>query len=169
MRRPLRNPKSKRGFVGDTAIVIGLLFAFALIAVIAWKVLDEFNDEYQTTDASVESKDSISGSAGRFVSVFDSMFLFILFGLTVALFLSTSYIDTRPEFFFVTIIASVIFVGLAASVSNAYESFSDSDGLSGATNDFVIIPAVMDRLPLVVIVFVVAVLMGLYFKSGRVF
>lgn len=159
----------KRGFVGDIAVVIGLLFTFALVVVIAWKVFDSYNTNYQTTDASTEAKASVNDNAGRYVTVFDSMFLFILFGLSVALFLSTSYIDTRPEFFFVTLIASVIFVGLAAAVSNAYESFSDSPGLANSTADFSIVPSVMDRLPLVVIVFVVAVLMGLYFKSRSVF
>lgn len=170
MRKPLETKRyKKRGFVADTAIIIGLLFAFALIVVVAWKVLDSFNDQYQTTDANTESKDSLNESTGRFVGVFDAMFLFILFGLTAALFLSTSYIDTRPEFFFITIIASVIFVGLAAAVSNAYETFSDGEQLTNSTADFVIVPAVMDRLPIVVIVFVVATLMGLYFKSSRVF
>ncbi len=159
----------KRGFVGDIAVVIGLLFAFALIVVVAWKVFDSYNDNYQTTDASTEAKASVNSNAGRFVAVFDGMFLFILFGLATALFLSTSYIDTRPEFFFITLVASVIFVGLAAAVSNAYESFSDSPALANSTADFSIVPSVMDRLPLIVIVLVVATLMGLYFKSRSVF
>lgn len=166
--RPI-NAKKKRGFVGDIAIVIGLLFAFALIVVVAWKVFDSYNTTYQASGANTEAKDVVNENANRYVAVFDGMFLFILFGLAVALFLSTSYIDTRPEFFFVTLIASVIFVGLAAVVSNAYEEFSDSPDLANSTADFSIVPSIMDRLPLVVIVLVVAVLMGLYFKSRSVF
>jgi len=169
MRRNLDFRNKKRGFVGDIAVVLGLLFGFALIVVIGWKVFDSFNENYQTTDASQEAKDSINGNAGRYVAVFDGMFLFILFGLAVALFLSTSYIDTRPEFFFITIIASVIFVGLSAVISNAYESFSDSETLANSTAAFSVVPAVMDRLPLITIVLVVATLMGLYFKSRSVF
>lgn len=168
MRRSLNSHK-KRGFVGDIAVVLSVLFAFSLIVVITWKVFDSYNDNYQTTDASTEAKASVDENANRFVAVFDGMFLFILFGLSAALFLSTSYIDTRPEFFFITIIAAVIFVGLSAVISNAYESFSDSPSLANSTADFSVVPSVMDRLPLVTIVFVVATLLGLYFKSRSVF
>ena len=159
----------KRGFVGDIGIVIGLLFAFSLIVVIGWKVFDTYNDSYQAGDATVESKALVDENADRYVGVFDGMFLFILFGLAVALFLSTSYIDTRPEFFFITIIAAVIFVGLSAVVSNAFEDFSTTSDLVNSTGDFSVVPAVMDKLPLVTLVLVAATLMGLYFKSRGVF
>lgn len=166
IRRPLSSlKKSKRGFVGDIGIVIGLLFAFSIIFVIGFKLLGDFNNRYQDTDASTQSKQLVDDSTNSYVATFDGMYLFLLFGLAVALFLSTSYIDTRPEFFFITAIAAVIFVGMSAVVSNAYETFADSPSLVNASGSFLISPSIMGRLPLVTLVLVVSTLLGLYFKS----
>jgi hypothetical protein len=157
---------NKKGFIGDAAVVLGVLLVFVVCIYVGAKLFNSFNDSWQDSDQITnESKELVGGLESRYVGLWDGAFMLVFSLLAVGLLVSTAMLGTRPEFFFITIIIAVFFVGVAAAVSNAFSAFSADSNLSGVGSEFVFIPLIMNNLVEIMLVLIGLLLTGLYVKA----
>lgn len=155
---------NKRGFFGDVGLVIAILLLVAIIVMVGYKLFSSYNTKWQAMDVDQNAKNLVQDNKDRYVDLFDGIFMFVLALLCVALFISVAMIGTRPEFFFITIILLVIFIGAAALLSNVFTDVATSPQLNATSSEFEFIPFIMNELPTVVLLFGFIVIAGLYMK-----
>src|SRR5690348_3416217 len=110
--------------------MLAILLLIALFVIIGYKVFDSYNDKWQNMNVDSNAKALVQTSKDRFVGLWDGIFMFIVALLAVALFISSTMIGTRPEFFFITFILLCFFIGSSAVISNVYEDVATSPQLN---------------------------------------
>lgn len=156
---------NKRGFFGDIGLVIAIMLIIALMVIIGYKVFVSYNDKWQANpDVSAQAKQIVQDKKDRYVSLWDGIYMFVFALLVVALFISVAALGTRPEFFFISIILLVIFIGGSAMVSNVYEDVATNPQLNTTSSEFTFIPFIMAELPTVTLLLGFLVMLGLYVK-----
>lgn len=145
-------------------MILAVLLLFSIVVVVGYKVFDSYNDKWQTQNVDSNAKALVQSSKDRYVGLFDGIFMFVFALLCVALFVSAVMIGSRPEFFFITLIILVIFIGVSASISNVYEDVSTSSNLNATSSEFSFIPFLMGELPKVTLLLGFLVMAGLYMK-----
>jgi flagellar biosynthesis protein FlhB len=156
---------NKKGFIGDVPFIVALLVVIGIIWIVGSSVFDSLNTSLQGSDVLTnDSKATISTLETRYVSVFDGVFLLVFGLLALGLVLSTAMLGTRPEFFFIVIIVSMLFIGAAAALSNVFDSVASSS--AGSTvSEFTYIPLIMNNLVVITLFLVALLLAGLYVKA----
>ena len=156
---------NKKGFFGDIGLVIAIMLLIAVMTIIGYKVFTSYNEKWQAND-SVDSnaKALVQQNKDRYVALWDGIFMFIFAMLCIALFISVAAIGTRPEFFFISLILLVIFIGGSAMISNVYEDVATSPQLNTTSSEFNFIPFIMGELPNVALLLGFLVMVGLYVK-----
>lgn len=153
-----------RGFA-DLGLVLAFLLIIAVTVIIGYKVFSSYNEKWQAQDSvSADAKADVQTLKDRYVSLFDGIFMLVFALLTIALFISVAYIGTRPEFFFITVIIMIMFIGVSALMSNVYDDVGTSEQLATTTSEFSFIPFIMTKLPLVTLLLGAVILIGLYVK-----
>lgn len=156
----------KGSSVSDVILVIVFLLAFGITSVLAYLVYNGFNDDYQARDEiSDTSKAMIQDNKDKYVGVFDGIVLLSVIGLTIALLIGASMIQTHPAFFIVALVVTSVAVLLAAVYSNVYEEFASDTTISAVESEFTILPVVMDKLPIIVTVIALLVALVLYSRT----
>lgn len=156
--------KNKKGFIGDVPFIIAMLFLFAIVVFVGYKVFGDYNDKWQAGSADANAKQLVQDGKDRYVSLFDGIFMFVFAGLCIALFISLTQIGTRPEFFFITLILLVILIGVGALLSNTMEEVTTSSELSSEASEFSFIPFFFENLPIMVLLLGAIFLIGSYLK-----
>lgn len=154
---------NRKGFA-DIGLVLALLLLVSLFAIVGFKVFSSYNDKWQNLDVSNESKTYIQEQDDRYPALFDGIFMLVFALLVVALFISVTQIGTRPEFFFISLVVLVFFIGAAGLLGNSFENISEGDELNATTQEFTFIPFIMGNLPIVTLGLGVVVIGGLYLK-----
>lgn len=162
-----KKPKnSRKGNVGDIALIIVVMFSFALIVIIGKNVFVDLNEGMQ--DAGFMSNRSVSildNFESNYTTIFDGIFLFVFVGLIVGVAISAFMIKSHPAFFFVTIILLAFFIIIAAIFSNVYEDISTNEAFVDQSADFTVINHIMGNLPVWITIGGALVLLALYIKS----
>lgn len=155
---------NKKGFFGDIGLILAIILLFSIVIIVGYKVFSSYNDKWQTSNADTQAKELVQESQTRYTNLFDGIFMFVFALLVIALFISAATIGTRPEFFFITMVLLVIFIGVSALISNVYDTASTSTQLNSTSSEFSFIPFLMDELPKVTLLLGVVVIIGLYVK-----
>lgn len=141
-----------------------MLLVFGLVAIIGFQVMDDFNNQYQDTDASNTSKAQSQTFTDRYVNLWDGIFMLVFGLLGVALVISVATLGTRPEFFFITIIVGMFIVGGAAALSNVFTDATDGM-LASSAAQFTFLPLIMNNLVNITLFLVFALVVGLFVKA----
>lgn len=157
--------KSKKGFIGDVAFIIGVLFVLVLVVTIGFKVLGDFNDKYQTSGATNVSKELLQEQANRYVGLWDGIFMLVFGLLTVGLIISVAALGSRPEFFFIILILGMFIIGGAAMFSNIYED-ATSGSLAVSASNFSFSYYVMTHMVEISLLLIGLFIVGLFVKAG---
>lgn len=152
---------SRKAFNGDVAVLMVFVFIVGLVAVAGGEIFDRVSDGFAGSNISPDAQSSFSVLNERYVSVWDGAFimLFSLFG--IALLLSTASLGSRPEFFFVTVIVGLFFVGFAAVISNV---FSDAFSYFSSSGSWTYIPLLLNNLVEAVLLLLALLVFGLFVK-----
>jgi hypothetical protein len=157
--------RKKGAFFSDIGLVLAVMLVFGLMIIVGYKVFTSYNDKWQVNPSiDTASKATVDTLHTRYVGLFDGIFMFVFALLAVMLFVSSAFIGTRPEFFFITVILAVFAIGVSAVMSNVYESVATSDQMNTTSSQFNFIPFIMGKLPLVTLLFATIVMIGLYVK-----
>jgi len=157
---------NKRGaFMSDIGIVLAVMLLFSIVIVVGYKVFTSYNDKWQLNPSiDTDSKAIVDTLHTRYVGLFDGIFMFVFALLAVMLFVSSAFIGTRPEFFFITVILAIFVIGISAVMSNVYNDVASNEQLNTSSSQFNFIPFIMDNLPSVALLFSAIVMVGLYVK-----
>ena len=155
---------NNKGFLGEIGLIIAIMLLVSVVVIVGYKTFTSYNEKWQDLPVDQGAKDLVQDNKDRYVSLFDGIFMFVFAMLCIALFASVVVIDTKPAFFFITIIVLAFMIGGGAMVSNAYEDISTSNQLNNTSSEFTFIPFIMSELPKVVLMLGFLVIAGLYMK-----
>lgn len=155
---------NKKGYIGDAAFVITVLFVLGVVSVVSYSIFTDLNTQFQAKDdLSNQSKSILSDNLARFAPIFDGIVAMGVALLGVALVVSTAAIGTRPEYFFLVIIVGMLLVGAVAMLSNVWAEFT-STTLATAASDFTFTNLLFDNYPYVALSLLGLLMVGLFVK-----
>jgi len=156
-------PINKKGVIAEGIVVLILVFVFVILTYFGLKMMNSFN-QYAVPVFNSANATSIAVKGVDTYSVFDTVFTVLLIGLILLNAITLFFIKTHPLFFVISFFAFVIVIIFAVILSNAFEDTITNSDL-GNTTTFSVIPAVMENLPVVILMLLVLFSIILYAKS----
>jgi flagellar biosynthesis protein FliQ len=158
---------NKKGNVGRSLfLLLAFIFSLAVSIAIGWYVFSSIRTGFLNMDM-VSSNPNATAmlNYGRVAFLnFDSLFVFMIVGLLIANIVAVIQIKTHPLFFFISLLALVIAIVLAAQFSNIFENIIAEDELLNFSADFPIITHFMDYYPMYFLVMGILILIIVYAK-----
>lgn len=156
---------NKKGFLGDVAFIIAILFALGLTVFVMSKVLGSYNDSWQANTAiDSTSKQLVNDSNNRYAPVWDGTFMLVFGLLGVFLVLSVVTLASRPEFFPVVVIVMIFLIGAAGLISNAFSTVTNSTDFTNQTSAFSFTTYIMGNLPVLTLFMCGLLIIGFFMK-----
>lgn len=124
--------KNKRGnAIFDSITFMILIFVFVIITTVALFISQDITTSLVAEDdISQIAKDNLQESNNRYPSYFDSLIVFVIFALWVALIVSSFMINTHPIFFIATFIVAIFVVFLGLIFANTLEEITTDPDFS---------------------------------------
>lgn len=127
----------RKGNILDIPILMIILMVVAVSVIITYKVLVAFDESVQANDQMPQvAKDLSSQGVGWFDDFWNKAFFVIYIGLTLASVVSAFFVDTHPIFFFIFIILMVVFVFVAAMMSDVMIAIFGTAELTTISDNF---------------------------------
>lgn len=152
--------------MSDSIAFLVVMFVFALAVIIGKFVYSTVDTEVQATMPVNSLAANISSNLNsRYVSIFDSGFLFVFFILWIAVIVASFSIDTHPWFFGIILIILLFLLVVAAYLGNVYETVSTSSTLSSTATQFTLTNFIMNHIFEVFMVVSFTIAIALYMKG----
>lgn len=136
--------KNKKGSMIDIIIYSIIIFALALVIIFGYKIMNTFNTEFQgNEDLSSNAKSIISDSQGRYIDLFDGIFLTVFILLAIAIAIGAYFVYLHPVFFVPALFISIFVIIIAGVLVNAFSDISTDPELSSERGDFTFLPFIM--------------------------
>ena len=158
---------NKKAGLPDGFFLIVALFTIALVFILMYVILANINDRFQESSAITPGAKSISSTlTGKYVNLFDKMFLFIVIGLGFAVIAGAWFISSHPALFWISvpILAFTIWVG--ALFANIFKEITLNDQIATYADDFLYTVFIFDHFVIVITGFVLLLALALYAKKG---
>ena len=160
--------RNKKGSLQDIVFFIGVCVAFAVLILIAFKVVTELNDRFQIDDnIPSEGKTASSTLTNYYPGVIDNSFLFFTIGLTMVILILAALVRIHPIFIPFFFIGWVILIFVSGVASNIYTEIASEPEFITLGNDLTFITNLLTILPLLVGVLGM-VLMVIMYKQWQV-
>jgi hypothetical protein len=171
----LRNKfKSKKGAIelADSFYVVVYLFAAALFIFILFyafqqmktPMADALGNSTDFSDSGIDINSIYSQTTGG-VSLFNTLFPFLLFGLIAMVVVSAFFIDSHPIFFFVSFIILGIVILISVVFSNIYQTITEDAAFGDTETNFSIMNLFMKKLPYIAAIIIFITVIILWGKS----
>lgn len=158
--------KNKKGSIFDVIILSVILFILALFIIFGYKIMTEFDTEFQTNDdLASESKSIMSDLKGRFVNLFDGIFFAFMILFAIAIAVGAYYFPVHPVFFVMSIFIIIFVVILAAVFANTYSDISEASEISSPTAEFTLMPFIFNNYVLFIMVLAFLIVIIMYAKQ----
>lgn len=121
----------KQKQIVDVLVIMVVLLAVGLTLVFGKIISSKITDNLLESDAVQESKENTTihtalAKLNGIFNIIDNGILFLLFGMTITLLVTSWLIPTHPIFFIFNIVGLILLVFISAILSNTYGSFLDS-------------------------------------------
>ena len=164
----------KKGSILDIIFVVIIVLSFAIGILITFKIIDEIDKEFQTSnaiskfDTDSRARTAMTDIKGTYANVIDNSFLLLVIGLSIGALALAFMVRFHPIFFVFFIIVFVIIIILSAVFSNIYLEMANNPELIALANQLTFITNVMRLLPFIVgvIGFLMAIIMYKTFQDG---
>lgn len=158
--------KNKKGSVFDILLLTIILFAMTFFIILGYKTMTEINTEFQNSaDLSSNSKTYISDLKGRFVNLFDGIFITIMIILSIAIGVGVYYLDLHPIFYLVSLFVIIFIIIIAAVFANSFSDLTDDPDLETQKDEFTLMPYVMEKFPFFIMVLTFLIIIVMYAKN----
>lgn len=125
-----------------------ILFVFAIMSLISYNILANFNNVVQDNDLLGDvGSDIVSQHTTKFPATFDNAFAFIFVGLGLILVISAFMVRNHPIFFVFIMIVFALFIIVNAVLANVYEDFASQSDLAELRDEFPIQEYIMGLFP----------------------
>lgn len=160
------NSKKLRFEMVNALLYLVFLFAFFLVVIVGYKTFTELNNDIQTDDyLSVENKAIVDSLHSRYVSVFDGIFVFLLFMCYILSVFLAYTANNSPLLFVVAIIFSLIVLVVGFLLGNAYHDLSQDAQFVDSYNEFTMAKFIFENQMAVIITFIMSVMVALFVGS----
>lgn len=168
------NIKNKKGAMelADSFYVVVYLFSAALFIFILYYA---FNQMKSPMDDALTGSTDFTGSGINItqmysqttsgVSLFNTLFPFLLFGLIAMVIVSAFFIDSHPIFFFVSLIILGVVILISVVFSNIYQTITEDSAFGTTSTEFSIMNIFMKKLPWIAAIVIFITIIVLWGKS----
>ena len=167
--RSILKKKDKHGDIISIALFVGFVFAMIISIVVLTKIFNSVSTTLKATDIianDTKAVTQITKVETSFVPLVSNIFLFIFFGSIFGIIISSFFINTHPGFFIFFLIATIIVIVITAIISNVITSFGESAELVSTWNLYPGIQAIVNNLPLIILVVAIIVAVILFARPG---
>jgi len=153
------------GLPGGIFLIVGL-FAIAIVWIMAFVMFDNINTELQKNSMVTGDASTIGNFLiGKFVSIFDKSFLFVVIGLGFAVVAGAWFVPGHPALFYISIPILAFFIWMGALYANIYDVITANAQISEGASQFVFMNFIFNNYAVVVTVFVVLLAIALFAKQ----
>lgn len=157
---------NKQGSIIDIVFLIVILFALSLFIIIGYKIMDTINDEFQTkSDLSTTAKGHISDLEGRFVNLFDGIFITIMIFLTIIIAVGVYFLNLHPIFYVPAILIAIFVIIMAGVFGNAYNEITESTDIKTEADKFTLIPFIFENFVVFITIISFLIIIVMYAKQ----
>ena len=118
--------KGKKASVFDI-LFLSIIFVFIIITwVISTKVVNDVKTNLETTSFNNTNLNKIN----NLNTLWDDLLIFIIGGVTLAMWVSAFFIRTTPVFFFISLSILIILLVITPSIANVYENITNTTEFS---------------------------------------
>jgi len=166
--KSLRN--DKRGSLVDMVFIAVMIFAFAIVCITGYAILQKYNEQVSAEDTMSElGKNMTLDAQNNYGNIFDGIMIFVVVGLAVALIVSVMVIKTHPSFLWVSLFLLIIFGVLFFVMQETWKEISEEDlyaTQTNATTSFPITDYIMNNFIAIFIVIGTVGIIVMYAKFG---
>lgn len=155
----------KGNVVFDLIFLVIVLVVFSIVIVFGYGIFTEINGDIQNDLTLNESVATMQVVENRYPSVFDSLAVFILFGLWTAGIVSALMSDQHPLMFGFLMILIVFVLIAGAMISNYFQETFEDDSLSTYMDSFPMTNWVINHLLEISIVVSLSIALALMGKN----
>lgn len=152
--------------VSDIFSILLIALALGIVILVAFTVLDQIDDKL--IEKLPAGADNINTVTTGFRNVMDSVFTFIVIGSGVGAIVLAFMTESHPVFAFIGIVLVGIALLIAPTFSNVFETIGQKDIMSTAYDAFPMQKAIMENLPVYILVIGLMIAIVTYgkIKSG---
>lgn len=156
----------KKGGIFEIFSAMALFLAVSMIAFISAKVGGSVLGGLQNTSAGQNAVVNETINAGIATSQMgDVVFLILFAGYLLALIATSMAVNFHPAWFFIFVLLSILGVTIAAPISNAYATISQSEAFNSLISTFPVTDMIMLNLPFVIAIISAILLIITYARS----
>lgn len=161
--------KNKRGDI--SSLIIGLvviIFAVGIIAVMFSKFFLELTDIVKQEESIASNENAvktISMVQTNTIPWLDGFFLFCFVATMLGIIISSIYIDVHPALMIIFVILLIVAIVFGGIFSNVFTEIGEDEEVSSTYNQFTATKAIMDNLPLILLIVGAIVIFILYGKG----
>jgi|TARA_Y100000034_G_scaffold136810_1_gene215987 hypothetical protein len=158
---------NKRGGIPDGIFYLVAIFAVSIISVVGFLIFDSINTEFQQSNTiSPTGKGLMSNLYNKYVGIIDNAFLIMFVGILIGTAVGVWFIKTHPALFWIMIPIFAFIIFLSAIYANVFFNFTQNAKVLPATNEFLIIPFIMQNYAYIMtgVIVLIAILL---FSKGK--
>ena len=141
----MRYSQSKRASVLDAVFIVVIVFVFAIVSVIGYKIFDSANTNLQGSQISTAGKSIIQNAHDKYVTIFDYGFLAVLFILFIGMIASALFTEVNPVWYILSFFVLIFTIMITGLLGNAFYSFGTNADITSSLSAFTFIPFVMQN------------------------
>ncbi len=145
---------NKKGDLLSTFYLIGFLFSLIVLIIVGSYVFSNIKNALLSNNlisSNANASQSIMKVGNFFNPLMNTLFLFLFFGTTLGLVISSFFIDTHPGFFIFFIIGLVIAVVFAGIISNIINEVGSVSELQYYYNSYPAMMTIVNNLPIIIL------------------
>lgn len=162
---------NKKGNLPDILFTIVICFAIIIGLVSFLKPLDDISVQLNNSaELNNVTKDQINTYRSITPKTVNIIFVFAFFGAFISIVVSAFLVRSNLAFFFIAVLTLAVFVFVAATLSNTYESYLDTDPAleSYVLEHFALSNHIMNNYVIYVVVMGFLIIIALYAKTTTV-
>jgi len=126
----------KGNAVLDTALVLVVIFAFAILSILGYNTFNNLYDDISSDDISDESQTALDEVHNRYPAVLDGLMFFLFIGMWAMVIIASFMIDTKPIFFILSVILVLFIVIAGIFLGNFFEEYFQDAEISTVSSSF---------------------------------
>jgi len=153
-----------KGTVLDLLGILLILFIFSVCTILATILMGAFTQNVTDSGQMEGEALAILQNTNVYMTSFDSISVFVTFGLILAVILGAFMIDTHPAFFIVTVFLLLIYMVIVPQFSNVFLAFAENEQVISTANQFPYMIYMWQHMPLIILISVVVISIVIYGK-----
>ena len=158
--------KHKKGSIFDVLILAIILLAMTMFIVFGYKLMTTINTDFQANaDLSTASKGHISDLKGRFVNLFDGIFLTVVIFLSLVIAVGVYFLDLHPIFYIPSIFVIIFVIIVSAAFANVFNDVTDASDIQAEADEFTLMPFIMKHFVKFIAIIGFLIVIAMYAKQ----